>query len=135
MTAYAITLLETARLNPTEQVEAARVDDLVRELASDGGQRLPILVERESFAILDGHHRYRAAQALGLARIAAVVIAYDDPRLTLASWTAQSFSHDDVLTAARSGQLLPKKSTRHILSPGLPEISVPLHELRETALA
>ncbi len=135
MTAYTITLIETARLKPTEQVEAARVDALMRELAGDGCQRLPILVERESFAILDGHHRYRAAQALGLARIAAVVIAYEDPRLTLASWTAQTFSHDDVLTAARSGALLPQKSTRHILNPAMPEIAVPLQELRETALA
>jgi ParB-like chromosome segregation protein Spo0J len=135
MTAYTITLIDTARLRPTEQVEPARVAALVAELAADACQRLPILVEETSLAILDGHHRFRAAQALGLARIAAILIGYGDPRLTLASWTAREFVPEDVIAAARTGRLLPQKSTRHILAPAAADIAVPLDLLREAALA
>jgi ParB-like chromosome segregation protein Spo0J len=95
----------------------------------DGIQRRPVLVERGSLAILDGHHRFRAAQMLGLSRVSAVLIGYDDPRLTLSSWTDRAFTREDVHAAAESGVLLPAKSTRHLLDPPLPEMPVSVKEL------
>jgi L-serine kinase (ADP) len=130
MNGYDITILDIARLKPTEEVDAARVDGLVGELAEAGAQQVPILVERDSLAILDGHHRYVAAKRLGLPRIAAIAIAYDDPRLTLASWSERPFTRADVLCAAETGRLFPKKSTRHILKPEPAPSPVPLSVLR-----
>jgi len=126
---YACQRLELARLRPTEQVDERGVMLLAAAMRGDGVQRRPVLVERESLAILDGHHRFRAAQALGLSLINAVVIDYDDPRLTLSSWTARLFSKDEVRAAASGGVLLPLKSTRHILNPPLPEMPVALAAL------
>ena len=57
------------------------------------------------------------------------MIDYDDPRLTLASWTGRDFTREDVRTAARDGVLLPPKSTRHILNPPLQEMPVALSML------
>jgi ParB-like chromosome segregation protein Spo0J len=126
---YACQRLALATLRPTEHVnddEAARLADDMRR---DGVQRRPVLVERASLAILDGHHRFRAAQALGLSRINAVIIDYVDPRLTLASWTARVFTRQEVCAAACHGALLPAKSTRHILNPPLPDMPVALSAL------
>lgn len=114
-------------------VDAAHVRALTEEMRRDGAQRRPVLVERRTFAILDGHHRFHAAKALGLAFVNAVVIDYDDPRLTLASWTERSFTPQDVRAAAESGELLPVKSTRHILNPPLADDPVTLLELRHRA--
>lgn len=130
MTGYDIAILDIARLRPTEEVDAARVEALMRELAAADTQQVPILVERETLAILDGHHRYCAAIRMGLARIAAIAIGYDDPRLTLASWSERRFSPDEVLDAARTGRLFPKKSTRHILTPEPQRRPVALSVLR-----
>ena len=109
--------------------DAAHIRALAEDMQRDGVQRRPVLVERQSLAILDGHHRYHAAKSLGLAFVNAVLIDYDDPRLTLASWTDRRFTPGDVRHAAESGQLLPAKSTRHILNPPLPDHPVALRHL------
>jgi ParB-like chromosome segregation protein Spo0J len=83
---YDVRTLDIARLRPTEEVDAAHVRRIAEEMRRDGVQRRPILVERSSLAILDGHHRYHAAKTLGLAAINAVLIDYGDQRLTLSSW-------------------------------------------------
>ncbi len=129
MSGYTCQRVEIARLKPTEMVDAAHVRALSDDMRRDGVQRRPVLVERKTLAILDGHHRYHAARALGLAFINAVVIDYEDARLTLASWTDQRFTREDVCAAAESGKLLPAKSTRHILSPPLPDLPRALSEL------
>jgi ParB-like chromosome segregation protein Spo0J len=126
---YELRLLELARLRPTEEVDAAHVRLIAAEMRRDGVQRQPVLIERQSFAILDGHHRFHAARLLELSAIAAVVIDYEDPRLTLLSWTDRRFTRHDVLAAARSGQLLPRKSTRHVLDPPTPCAPVALRDL------
>ncbi len=129
MSGYAVQRLEIARLRPTEEVGAAHVQRIAQEMQREGVQRRPIVVELGSLAILDGHHRFRAAQELGLSHIAAVLIGYDDPRLTLASWTDKPFTRGEVLAAAASRALLPAKSTRHILDPEVPDAPVMLGEL------
>ncbi len=129
MSNYVCQLLAIARLRPTEMVDAGHVARLAEEMRREGRQRRPVLVERASLAILDGHHRYRAAQSLGLALINAVLIDYEDPRLTLGSWTDRGFTREEVLAAATRGELLPAKSTRHTLTPPLEESPVALSEL------
>ena len=129
MSGYDVRTLEIARLRPTEKVDAAHVRRIAEEMRKDGVQRRPILVERSSLAILDGHHRFHAAGTLGLPAINAVLIDYGDPRLTLSSWGETAYGREDVLAAAASGVLLPRKSTRHILDPPAPEAPVPLREL------
>jgi ParB-like chromosome segregation protein Spo0J len=133
VTGYSCQRLEIARLRPTEMVDAAHVRRIAEEMKRDGVQRRPVLVEQSSLAILDGHHRFRAAELLGLSHVNAVLIGYDDPRLTLASWTERSFTPEDVLAAAKSGDLLPAKSTRHVLTPEVPDAPVSLAALNVEA--
>ena len=130
MTGYAVTLIEIARLRPSEEVDAAHVSCIAEGLRRDGFQRQPILVERTSLAILDGHHRYHAAIRLGLSRIAAIVISYGDPRLSLQSWSDRQFTPEEVIQAAMSQKLLPRKSTRHVLAPPAQEHAFALAALQ-----
>jgi hypothetical protein len=126
---YEVQRLDIARLKATEEAEPAHVRRIAAEMQRDGVQRRPILVERNSLAILDGHHRYHAAKMLGLLAVSAVLIDYGDPRLTLSSWTDMPCSREAVLRAAASGVLLPPKTTRHILDPQLQDDPVALTEL------
>ena len=130
MTGYVVTLIELARLRPSEEVDAAHVARIAEDLQRDGCQRQPILVERTSLAILDGHHRFHAARRLGLSRIAAIVISYDDPRLSLQSWSDRRFTPEEVIQAAASQNLLPRKSTRHVLAPPVREHAFALAALQ-----
>jgi ParB-like chromosome segregation protein Spo0J len=127
--AYAVVLVDADRLKPTERVYEERVWRLMRKIRNAGVWRVPILVEATANAIMDGHHRWTAAQRLGLKRLPAVVLTYGDPRLTLTSWTGATYTPDDVILAARSGRPMPQKSTRHILEPGISTVRVALSAL------
>lgn len=126
---YAVVLVDTDRLKPTELVHEERVRKLMTKIRKHGIWRVPILVEATVHAIMDGHHRYTAACRLGLKRVPAVVLAYGDPRLTLTSWNGETYVPDDVIEAARSGRTMPQKSTRHILEPGLSTVRYTLDAL------
>ncbi|MFO1172083.1 MAG: ParB N-terminal domain-containing protein [Hyphomicrobiaceae bacterium] len=127
--AYVAVLVDTERLKPTELVHEDRVRKLMTKIRKHGIWRVPILVEATVHAIMDGHHRYTAACRLGLRRVPAVVLAYGDPRLTLASWNGETYRPEDVIEAARTGRTMPQKSTRHILEPGLASVRVTLDAL------
>ena len=126
---YTAVLVDIERLKPTELVHEDRVWRLMRKIRDGGIWRVPILVEATAQAIMDGHHRWTAARRLGLKRVPAVVLTYGDPRLTLSSWNANSYSPDDVIRAAQTGVPMPQKSTRHILRPGVGIVRVPLSKL------
>ncbi len=72
----------------------------------------PICVERETLAVLDGHHRLAAAIQLGLTRIPCRT--YDYATVPLASWRPEiEPTRDEVLHRALTGRLYPPKTTRH----------------------
>jgi L-serine kinase (ADP) len=128
---HAISLIPIARLLPHEQHDPERAAGFADTIQARGIWTAPLLVERRHAIILDGHHRFNAAKQLGLAQIPAVLISYDDPRLSLTSWRAgEDWSPEDVVARALEGRLCPPKSTRHTLHPSIEEIALLLVHLR-----
>lgn len=122
-------------LRPTEEVDPAAVARLKDRVERLGVWTHPILVERDSLAILDGHHRYHVARALGLKVVPAAVATYDDERLELSSWREDMrFFARDVIRAAEQGTLLPPKSTRHHLRVEPPRVALPIARLKSLGL-
>jgi len=127
---YTIDLLHLSQLSPHEHHDAAHAHKLAREIGTKGVWITPILVAADTFVILDGHHRFAAARALGLDRIPCVLVEYDDPQLQVASWrVARRITKGCVRRAAREGQLMPEKTSRHKLSIKYPPTYVPLYDL------
>ena len=130
MSGYGQTTVAIDALRPTEAADPQVIAALVDDIRSAGELRQPILVEADSLAILDGHHRYHAARALGLKRLPAILISYADPRLSLCSWSERTWSREEVIEAAMRGKILPMKSTRHRLDPEPQTTPTALHTLR-----
>jgi hypothetical protein len=109
-------------LNP-----ASRVREIVAMTLEESAWTQPICIEGTAHALLDGHHRLAAAIALGLARVPVYVFDYAD--VELLSWGAHiSPTRQEVLARARSGQLYPNKTTRHVFPPR-PACTVSLGDL------
>eukprot|EP01037_Dinobryon_pediforme_P007665 gene7665-7726_t len=124
-------LIDINRPRPTEEVDPNLVEALVASIKATGLWSHPILIDENSGAIMDGHHRFAAAKRLGLAVVPAVLTSYDNPHIHLESWRqGLHFSAQDVLERARSGHLLPQKSTRHITDFIVPQVRVPVSKLR-----
>jgi ParB-like chromosome segregation protein Spo0J len=125
-----IALLSPTGLRPHEEHDHAHAESLVQAISSKGAWTTPIIVDRHTGIILDGHHRFAAANKLGLGLIPAIVVDYPDPEISVSSWRPDvDIEHSDVLRAGQSGRLLPRKTSRHAFSETLPSCCVPLHKL------
>lgn len=125
-------------LKPHEQVIQKKVDQLERMTIRWDAYTKPLLVDGATGTILDGHHRFEIARRLGLQCLPCVVVDYlDDDSITLLLWPnsdRKGITKDDVIQAGLSGDLMPPKTSRHLLSDDLPPISVPLSRLMDPAI-
>jgi len=113
-----------------EEIDRDRAQTLLDEMIELDAWTHPILVERDTDVILDGHHRYWCAEQLGLDLVPVFKVSYDDPALVLSSWRSDmTLVPGKVVAAARSGRLFPKKTSRHVYAPGIITCSIPLKQL------
>ena len=133
-----VQLIPVEVLKPHEQVIQKKVDQLERMTIRWDAYTKPLLVDGATGTILDGHHRYEIARRLDLQCLPCVVVEYlDDDSTTLLLWPnsdREGISKDDVIQAGLSGDLMPPKTSRHLLSDDLPPISVPLSRLMHPAI-
>jgi len=125
-------------LRPHEQILPKKVDQLERITHRWNAYTKPLLLDRTTGTILDGHHRYNVAKRIGLLCVPCVLIDYlDDDSIELDLWPnsgRDSISKQDVIDAALSGELMHPKTSRHRLSDHLPPIAVPLSRLKQPAI-
>ena len=133
-----VQLIPVEVLKPHEQVIQKKVDQLERMTIRWDAYTKPLLVDGATGTILDGHHRFEIARRLDLQCLPCVVVDYlDDDSITLMLWPnsdREAITKDDVIQAGLSGDLMPPKTSRHLLSDDLPPISVPLSRLMDPAI-
>ncbi len=114
--------IDTSRLKPHERVSISRAIALLLHMYFFRVFPAPILIDRESHTILDGHHRHWAARMLGVKKIPCVVIEYLSDSTVQVETRRPTITVDksEVLIRSRSGNLFPHKTTRHIYT--LPEV-------------
>uniref|UniRef100_A0AAV1T7R0 ParB-like N-terminal domain-containing protein n=1 Tax=Peronospora matthiolae TaxID=2874970 RepID=A0AAV1T7R0_9STRA len=121
-------------LKPHEHVVSwERVDGLRRATVSWNAYLEPLLVDRATGAILDGHHRYNVGIQLELQCVPVVLVDYlEDETITVDVWPEcgrDSLTKQEVIDVSLSDDLFPPKTSRHSFSDDLPPISVPLERL------
>ncbi|ETP22831.1 hypothetical protein F441_03954 [Phytophthora nicotianae CJ01A1] len=112
-----------------------RVDGLRRATVRWNAYLEPLLVDRATGAILDGHHRYNVGLQLELQCVPVVLVDYlEDDTITVDVWPKcgrDSLTKQEVIDMSLSDDLFPPKPSRHSFSDDLPPISVPLERLRQ----
>jgi hypothetical protein len=97
---------------PTEATDPQRVQDTIAMILRSGLWTDPVCIERDSMALMDGHHRLAAARELGFAYIPTVSFTYDQVGVE-SSRDGEFVSPHEILRRAIEGELYPVKSTRH----------------------
>ncbi len=81
--APAYEMVNVSDLKPIEEYSEERVLELINTINETNKWNMPIIIERKYNMILDGHHRFEVAKRLGLKRVPAIIVDYDDVKV----WT------------------------------------------------
>ncbi len=111
-----LVLIRIDKLNDHEEVDPFHLQSLRAEIESDGILKMPIVVDRHTNTIIDGHHRRYALDQLNCKRIPAIFINYDSCKVVAAAWReGEEVTKESVLNASLSGRRLPPKTTKHLV--------------------
>ncbi|MBU2708563.1 ParB N-terminal domain-containing protein [Zooshikella marina] len=92
----------------------------------------PLIIEKNKFFVMDGHHRLAAAQLLGFSYIPCILLEYSDTRLSVSSWRPEFEITESLINQYVQKQaLLPYKTTRHTLNPKPKKIKITINELTQ----
>jgi len=126
-------------LRPHEQTIPKKVDELEKMTHRWKAYVLPLVVDKNTGVILDGHHRYQVALRFNLLCLPCVLVDYTgDDSIELDVWPnsgRDSITKDEVIEAGLFEKLFPPKTSRHRLPDHLPPISMPLSRLSLPAVS
>jgi uncharacterized protein (DUF1015 family) len=91
-----IALIDIDKLHDHEKIKQSRLDELTKAIKEDKVLKKPIIVDKYSDIVLDGHHRYFACKALGCKRISAYVVDYYSPEIKVEAWHPVVKTKNDV---------------------------------------
>lgn len=127
---FIIKLVPIERLRSHERIIEEHVKELVEQLLRDGELFYPVLIDKSTMIILDGHHRVEALRRLGARYVPAILIDYSSDVVEVDTWRdGWRVCKEDVIRAGLSGELLPPKTSRHIVCFDIPKVNTPLNVL------
>ena len=129
-----VEILDIGSLMGHEEVIPSNLESRTAKLLERGFYK-PIIADRSSLVILDGHHKWTAARVLGLARVPVLLVDYlVDGGVEVDVWPdcgKASITKQEVLDMGISGDLFPPKTSRHSLPFKIPSIGIPLSDLSD----
>ncbi|MFL2949518.1 MAG: ParB N-terminal domain-containing protein [Candidatus Poseidoniaceae archaeon] len=132
-----VQLVPVEWLKPHEEIKPRNRDKLLEMTKRWGGYTKPLIVDKVTGAILDGHHRFSIASKLGLAQIPVIAVDYlNDETIEVDVWpsaTIESLTKQEVIEMSLSGEVFPPKTSRHRIADHLPPIHFPLEVLAQPA--
>ncbi len=78
--------IDTDILKPHEALDPLELELFVKSINEKGIFYKPMLVDKTSFVILDGHHRWIALKKMGAKKIPCILLDYFDGEIKLYTW-------------------------------------------------
>ncbi|MCK5461228.1 ParB N-terminal domain-containing protein [Candidatus Gracilibacteria bacterium] len=112
---FTVNFLNVTQIFPHEEIDEEHLVKLEEKMRNDGLWKKPIVVDRNTKVILDGHHRWHIAQKIGLKTIPVVEWDIFDENIMVRPFRKDFPVYKElVLKRGKSGLLLPFKTTKHV---------------------
>ena len=124
-----IDLISINLLKPIEDCIKERADMLYHDISKNDVWTKPIIVEKDNFLILDGHHRFNVAKKMKLKNIPVVFIKYSDVDL----WSLRKDEFVDIKTVisrANKKDIYPNKTVKHVFPFTVPNCKIKISKLK-----
>ena len=79
-------MIEADALKPHEQSVAEIVKSLAKEMLNRGEVRDPLIIDKETYVILDGTHRFGSLELLKCRFVPCCLVDYQSPQIKVGSW-------------------------------------------------
>ena len=102
---------------------------LFKDISNNDFWTKPIVVEKDNFLILDGHHRFNVAKRMKLKNIPVVIIKYSDVDL----WSLRKEEFVDIKTVifrANNNDIYPNKTVKHKFPFSVPNCKIKISKLK-----
>ncbi|MEM3555884.1 MAG: ParB N-terminal domain-containing protein [Candidatus Micrarchaeia archaeon] len=113
-----VRILFISELKAHELPDKRRVKELEEDMRRRGILLKPIIVDRKTKIIIDGHCRCDALRRVGCRKVAVRFVDYLSEKIAVEGWNGEKVNKKDVLEAGMSGVLMKPKTTRHIVRVG-----------------
>jgi len=123
-----IQLINIQTLHTHESIDMANVQKVKHQIVKAQCFKEPIIVDREHLVVLDGHHRLKSCQLLGLSKVPCLLVDYlHDKTIRVESRRDNiPITKRAVITMALSGNVFPHKTTRHFIPHRVKQMRIPL---------
>ncbi len=98
-----------------ERNDKTLLESLKKQIELDGVLKRPIVADRTTNVVLDGHHRIEALRLLGYKEVPVVFVNYSSPDICVQGWNGINVTKEMVISAGLSGNKLPPKTSKHMI--------------------
>jgi uridine kinase len=124
-------IIELKKLKEHEETDPTHLVYIQKRIEQDGLLKNPIIVDKKTKIILDGHHRYNSLKNLNCSKIAVYFVDYSSSEIKVKGWKKTKIvTKRDVIKAGLSENKLPPKTSRHIIPKRPLNLCISLNELK-----
>ncbi len=127
-----VRMIPLDKLISHERVSLRRCQQLLKDFKSHGIIHQPVVVDKKTLVILDGHHRVAVLKKIGIKKIPAILVNYQSRNIQVylrRKNLLMNLIKYIVINKALSFDLLPKKTTKHIINNRPKKINIKLNQL------
>lgn len=127
-----IVLVKASHLKPHEEISKLRLRKVKDQLLKNKYLRNPVVADKSTLVVLDGHHRLAALKDIGITRIPVFLVNYYSKQVRVYSRrTTIELANlkQVVIKRGLTGDLFPYKTTRHLIKNRKKNINLRLNNL------
>lgn len=125
-----VKIIDIESIYPHEHTDNNHVKLLKEKILTDGYWTKPIIVDKNSQILMDGHHRLEVAKSLNLNNIPCYELSYNSNNIEIKSWSDNhTINYHDIISMVKRKKYYPIKTTRHIFKMFIPETKIALSTL------
>ncbi|ENO1077282.1 hypothetical protein [Enterobacter asburiae] len=108
-------LIDLKKLRPHEEIDPVALQMLSGKIIRDGYWMTPVIIDKDTGIIMDGHHRYNFAVQFGLSIIPCYELSYSSGTIQVYDWKSGAiFPEKKIIEHVNAGKAFPPKTTRHV---------------------
>lgn len=126
-----IKLIEIKKLRAHEQVCPQRLAEVTSLINQRGEIINPIIIDKKTKVVLDGHHRVECLKRLGCSLVPAMEVDYFSDQVRVYSRRKnRKIFKEKVIEAGVKKHIFPQKTTRHLIKNRIRGVKIKLNQLK-----